>query len=92
MTDEEWAMFQKTPEWIAEREVHKKATSKRFERLAAKQRKRYKAIHDRYEQEIAAHKAKLAQEVNEFEDWSNDLENEGVARVMEKYGVKPGRN
>lgn len=91
MTDEQWAMVQKTPEWAFEREAHKKAKNKRFQQLAAKQRKRYDAIHARYERDLAAHKAKLAEEVNEFEEWSNDLENKGIARVFAKYGLEPGR-
>lgn len=92
MTDEQWEMVKRTPEWAAARERHRLTMERKWKTLQAKFSREREALEARQAKQTAKLKAAHDAALQEHRELSDKLENEGISAVFEKYGLKPGRD
>lgn len=91
MTNEQWALVQKTPEWSAARATHERLTGKWRKTLTAKFSRKREAMEARHTRERKRLDAEENAALDALRDRSDKLENEGIRAVFEKYGLVEGR-
>jgi hypothetical protein len=91
MTDEEWAMVQKTPEYAAARQSHAELTLKLSRKLINKHVRIEQAMCERHEREHKIRRQKRDEERKKLDELLFEKENESLRKVYAKYGLKEGR-
>lgn len=92
MTDEQWELVQKTPEWEAARLVHHRLVTKWRKGVFAKLQRKQEAMERRHARDrVKMRDAEIAA-MAALAERADKLENESLAAVFEKYGLTAGRN